>query len=99
MRALVTLTLTLLALVPLPLAAASDDCVAERPDAPVYVWSRFGSPSEYQVWTETNGIPGLQRAPCVDADGRTRASDTQQLGTGEIYPPCSRPPRPIICLF
>lgn len=82
-----------------PIAAAEGTCVAEEPDAPVYVWSRFGAPTQYQVWRESNSMPGLQRDSCADADGRPVAADTLEVGTPEVWPPCSRPPRPIVCLF
>lgn len=80
-------------------ASASSSCLAEQPDAPVYLWSRFGAPTQSQVWRESNSMPGLQRDGCVDADGRPVAADTLEAGTPEVWPPCSRPPRPIVCLF
>lgn len=49
--------------------------------------------NEVQVWSESNHVPGFQRAPCEDAGGSPREADTYH-GTLPLVT-CTRP----ICLF
>jgi hypothetical protein len=57
-----------------PTAVAAPPCTAEQPDAPAYV---VVSGATFVVYTETNGIAGLQTASCLDADGLSHPADTR----------------------
>lgn len=80
-----TVLVALLALAPIALvptaAAASCSSVTEPAlgSSPVYV---LPTGVEAQVWTEWNGVAGLQRVQCQDAAGHTVPADSHWITLG-----------------
>lgn len=95
----VVLVLGLIATLFAPVASAAPSCdaVTVAPDAPVYV---SGTTEDPEVWTEQNGLPGLQKVACEGSDGRVVPADVDTLRLHvpqEDELPCRLSGRVLVC--